>query len=356
MRYQQFGLTLYDRERATPGFTLLVPSVGHEAFLLGLRGEILHQWTGFPFVPGNYAYLLENGNLLWSGRTSEGNLPTTGGKGGLLREYDWDGKLLWEYRDDNQHHDFRRLENGHTLYIGWEAMRPENIRRVQGGVPGKEKDGVIYGDYLREIDSSGKTVWEWHAQDLEIERYPLNRVGHREEFAHCNACCPLPNGDVMLSFRKISTIMIIDRKTGKPRWEQRDDGWGQQHDCSLLANGNILFFANGQDTGSHPHSRVIELDPNTGKAAWEYKGNPPWTFFSPHISGAQRLESGNTLICEGQWGRIFEVTPQGEIVWEYTNPHHGKQPSGVYANWVFRAYRYAADSPQIRGRLGRVER
>ena len=33
-----------------------------------------------------------------------------------------------------------------------------------------------------------------------------------------------------------------------------------------------------------------------------YRGRPSYTFFSPHISGAQRLWSENTLICEGQWG------------------------------------------------------
>ncbi|MCC6473914.1 MAG: aryl-sulfate sulfotransferase [Burkholderiales bacterium] len=355
MRYSQFGLTLYDRVRATPGFTLLVPHGCHEVYLLGMRGEILHHWTGLPLGPGNYAHLLANGNLLWAGRTAQGNLPDTGGKGGLLREYDWDGKVVWEHRDDNQHHDFRRLPNGNTVYIGWEAMTRENIARVKGGVPGKEKDGMIYGDYIREVDPSGKTVWEWHAQDLEIERYPLNMVGHREEFAHCNAVFPMPDGGVMLSFRKLSTIMIIDRASGKPRWEMRDDGWGQQHDCTLLDNGNILFFANGQDTGAPPHSRVLEIEPKTKQTVWEYKGDPPWTFFSPHISGAQRLASGNTLVCEGQWGRIFEVTPHREIVWEYINPFHGRMPTGTMSNWVFRAYRYAADSPQIAGRLGRVE-
>ena len=354
MRYSQFGLTGCDRSRATPGFTLFSPLSRRETYLLGMRGEVLHQWH-HPLIPGNYAYLLPNGNLLWSGRTREANLPDTGGKGGFLRELDWDGKVVWEYRDDNQHHDFRRLPNGNTVYIGWEAMRPENAARVRGGVPGTEKNGVIYGDYVREVDPSGKTVWEWHAQDLELERYPLNAVGHREEFAHANACCPLPNGDLMLSFRRISTLMIIDRRTGKPRWEKRDDLWGMQHDCEMLPNRNILFFANGQDTGQPPHSRVIELDPKTGNTVWQYQGSPPWTFFSPHISGAQRLESGNTLICEGQWGRIFEVTPQGEIVWEYVNPFHGPQRTGTLSNWVFRAYRYAWDSPQIRGRLGRAE-
>ena len=351
MRYAQFGLTLHDRSRATPGFTLFSPNFRGETLIVGMRGEIVHSWRHPLPQAGNYGYLLENGNLLWAGRTETGNLPNTGGKGGLLREYDWDGRVVWEYRDDNQHHDFRRLANGNTLYIGWEAMRPENAARVVGRAGSGE---VIYGDYLREIDPSGESVWEWHSQDLEIERYPLSAVGRRNEFAHMNACCPLPNGDVMVSFRMLSTIMILDRNTGQPRWEQRDDGWGKQHDCEMLPNGNILFFANGQDTGQMPHSRVIELDPETRKAVWTYQGNPSWTFFSPHISGAQRLATGNTLICEGQWGRIFEVTPGGEIVWEYINPFHGPG-HGTLVNWVFRAYRYAADSPQIHGRLGAVE-
>jgi hypothetical protein len=116
--------------------------------------------------------------------------------------------------------------------------------------------------------------------------------------------------------------------------------------------GHITLFANGHNTGQNPFSRVIELDPGTHQTVWVYQGNPPWTFFSPHISGAQRLASGHMLICEGQWGRVFEVTPAGEIVWEYINPHHGEQRPGVLANWLFRAYRYAADSPEIHGRLG----
>jgi Arylsulfotransferase (ASST) len=352
MRYLQFGVTIYDKARATPGFTLIVPQFRTEAYLIGMRGEVLHQWTNLPLRPGNYAYLLKNGNLLWAGRTAEG-CPLQAGKGGLLREYDWDGNVLWEYRDDNQHHDFRRCEMGNTLYLGWEAMRPEAAARVQGGQPGTEHEGAIYGDYVREIDARGTTVWEWHAQDdLDIERYPLHPLVHRDEFAHANACCPLPNGDVMLSFRRISTIMIIDRHTRTPRWEQRDDAWGMQHDCAMLPNGHITLFANGHNTGQNPFSRVIELDPATRQTVWEYQGNPPWTFFSPHISGAQRLVSGHTLICEGQWGRVFEVTPAGEIVWEYINPHHGEQRPGVLANSVFRSYRYAADSPEIRGRLG----
>jgi hypothetical protein len=63
------------------------------------------------------------------------------------------------------------------------------------------------------------------------------------------------------------------------------------------------------------------------------------------------LPSGNTLICEGQWGRLFEVTTESEIVWEYISPFMGPDLNGDRSNEVFRTYRYAAESRQIRNRL-----
>jgi hypothetical protein len=61
-----------------------------------------------------------------------------------------------------------------------------------------------------------------------------------------------------------------------------------------------------------------------------------WTFFSQFISSAQRQPNGNTLICEGANGRIFEVTPGGEIVWEYVNPFANER-GRIRTNQVFRA-------------------
>ena len=131
----------------------------------------------------------------------------------------------------------------------------------------------------------------------------------------------------------------------------RDDSWGHQHDATLLPNGNILFFANGIHREVNPYSRVIELDPESGEKRWEYIGSPIWTFFSPNISGVQRFPNGNTLICEGINGRVFEVTAQGEIVWEYICPFFAPYEGRGLGNNLFRAYRYAADSPEIAGRL-----
>ena len=53
MRYLQFGVTMYDTARATPGFTLIVPMFRHEAYLIGMRGEVLHQWTNLPLLPAH---------------------------------------------------------------------------------------------------------------------------------------------------------------------------------------------------------------------------------------------------------------------------------------------------------------
>ena len=93
---------------------------------------------------------------------------------------------------------------------------------------------------------------------------------------------------------------------------------------------------------------------NVGEYVWVYKGKPSNTFNSCHISGCQRLASGNTLICEGICGRIFEVTPQGDIVWNFVSPYFASDDlkgPGAGQNMVFRALRYAADSPEIAGRL-----
>jgi hypothetical protein len=352
MRHRQVGLWEYDRERATRGFTIMAPIRSKNVYLLGMDGDVRHMWQT-PLVPGSYGRLLPGGNMLWAGMTPDGPSPG-GGKGGLMREYDWDGNVVWEHQDDAQHHDVRRLANGNTIYIGWEPMPAEAAARVPGAEPGTEdEDGIMWGDYLREVTPSGEVAWEWHAfEDMDLEAFPLHPMSTRHEFAHANAVSELANGDLMLSFRKISTIAIVDKATKKLRWHKRDDDWGQQHDCEMLENGNILFFANGiaVPRGVY-HSRVIEFDPETGDEVWSYQGAPEYSFFSPNISGAQRLWSGNTLICEGLPGRIFEVTPAGEIVWEFVAPWFGFWRGG-FSNAVFRAYRYAADAPELEGRLG----
>ncbi len=343
------GVSIHDKKRATPGYTVFSTVRGDRAFVVDMEGNPVNEWK-LEAPALNYANLLENGNLLIMQR-GEGGPGLTQGKGGLLREFDWDGNLVWEHQDPFQHHDVRRLASGNTHYLAWEELSDEQAARVQGGLPGTELDGKIWGDCLREVTPGGELVWEWHAYDLEIENYPVCASCHRAEFAHGNTCAPMENGDIMLSFRVLNTIMIIERLTGKVKWERHDPAFGHQHDCHMLDNGNILLFCNGYHTPDNSHSKVIELDPESGETKWEYMANPVLGFFSPHISGAQRLDSGNTLICEGSKGHLFEVTPEGETVWDYICPYFHVDERWGELNWIFRAYRYAADSPQIRNRV-----
>jgi hypothetical protein len=150
-----------------------------------------------------------------------------------------------------------------------------------------------------------------------------------------------------VSFRNTSTVINVDRKSGKIVWRLGAPPLSGQHAPTPLPNGNILIFDNGPHRldESLNFSRVIEVQPSTKKIVWKYQEPVVTGFFSPRISNAHRLPNGNTLINEGVFGRFFEVTTDGEVVWEYVNPHFG--PPGATAakqqNSTFRAYRYTEE-------------
>lgn len=90
----------------------------------------------------------------------------------------------------------------------------------------------------------------------------------------------------------------------------------------------------------------------SGRIEWEYRGNPPMEFYSALCAGCQRLPNGNTLICETMVGRVFEITRDGEIVWEFLNPFYNQWLKDVFGrtNQVFRSYRYGPDFPGLKGK------
>src|SRR5262249_39379600 len=135
----------------------------------------------------------------------------------------------------------------------------------------------------------------------------------------------------------------------KNNLETRPTHGCRQHAPTLLENGNVLIFDNGPHRldDSVPYSRVIEVNPATNEIVWKYQDKPTWNFFSPRMGYAQRLANGNKLITESSFGRFFEVTKEGKIVWEYVNPFFGKPffggPPTSESNQVFRAIRYSEE-------------
>jgi Arylsulfotransferase (ASST) len=343
------GLRACDPDRACPGFTLFAPqSGGGKVYLIDLEGNVRHTWQ-MPYPPGNSGYLTERGTYFYNGKTIEDSkrfISQRPWKGGAALEVDWNGRLLWEVRHPDHHHDGIRLRNGNILLICLAQLPQDLVPRIKGGMPGTEHNGEMYSDYLVEMTTDGRVVWEWHAwEHLDPETDCITAVqDQREAWTHGNGLAELPNSDIVLSFRNISTVIVIDRKTGKIIWKLGAPPLSGQHAPMPLPNGNLLLFDNGPHRLDHtmPFSRVVEIDLATKQIVWKYQEKREYEFFSPRISNAQRLANGNTLICEGDFGRLFEVTRDGELVWEFVNPYFGEGPNGPN-NRVFRAYRYSEE-------------
>jgi hypothetical protein len=152
--------------------------------------------------------------------------------------------------------------------------------------------------------------------------------------------------------------LIIDKASGAIKWRWGAPlEWGHQHNPTILANGNILVFDNGlhrmtadELPAPEGYSRVVEVNPKTNEIEWEYADEDRCNFFSAVCSSAQRLPNGNTLICESSKGRIFEVTSNKEIVWEFISPFYHPWPRRGMANQIFKAHRYGTEYEGLKGK------
>jgi len=386
------------------GYTLFAPTVkSTTTYLIDINGDVVHTWTS-KYPPGLYAVLLPNGNLLRAGAPAEQPVKI-GGAGGIIEELDWDSNVVWKYTmlssNEIQHHCFDRMPNGNTLILGWERKTPAEFLS-KGRKPGTwPKEAKFKGeptrdfwvDFVREVDKDGKTVWEWHAWDhigagpdqLDSNYILPKAVGEGYDsfdWSHFNTAEYLPKTDqVLLNSRNFSEIYIVDKKSGKivKRWGNPsasgqgaapgwyDDGSQQifgSHHASMLANGNVQIFDNGSERPEGNRSRVIEVNPATGEIVWQYASRGSNSFFSYRQGSAQRLPNGNVLVTSTQQGHLFEVTAEGEVVWEFVNPIMAGQAKPVFSdrennvpneyqmftNMIHRAYRYAPDYPGFKGK------
>jgi len=369
------GLIYYAPQSCYRGYTLYSNLWGHDANLIDMEGRICHRWHLDQGI--QYGYLLPNGNLLmltgWqrppevgeieAGQTEGAQIPVgpvgLGGSAGSLVELDWESNVVWEYRNSFLHHDFQRLPNGNTLALLWEALPAEVAAQVQGGYYNDGEPEQMFGDVVQEITPQGVVLDQWRSfEHLDFEEDVICPLENRREWTHGNTLNVTAEGDLLVSYRSTSTIGIVDRSTGAFRWKWGPGAISHQHQPTYLENGRILLFDNGSHRlyPSTNYSRVIEVDPASNEVVWDYRGDPPISFYSYQISGAQRLPNGNTLICEGAPGRFFEVTPKGQIVWEFINPlmaASGQVAGGTVsgqANSVFRAHRYGPDHPALVGK------
>jgi hypothetical protein len=356
LTHRPIGLT-YAADGAFEGYTIFSSVRGHHATIVDMQGRVVHQWHHPEGI--QHLKLLDDGHLLIQTLPPKdaGGAELIGGSAGAMIELDWDGNTLWEHRDVYQHHDYVRLPNGNTLYLAWAKMPKEVCEQIRGGHHHEEDPDLMWGDLVREIDPAGTLVREWKSwEHLCFEDDVICPLESHKEWTHANSLEVLDNGDWLISFRLTNTVGIIDGVTGRFKWAWGRDQLSHQHNAQMLPNGNVLIFDNGCHRKRGPSfSKVVEVDPASGEIVWSFAAPTLLAFYSFMVSGCQRLPNGNTLITEGASGRLFEVTAEHEVVWEYISPW--TIPSGFGPTpAVFRAYRLAPDDPRTRGRSLSSER
>ena len=393
------GTTRYDPAKAYNSYVLFTGG-DNQARLIDLDGNSVHQWpdaAAFSTAidpalnggrPGHILVTLSTvqgeGTDLVPGRLGRQISKTIG-------ELDWDGKTVWQFGEKapggkaQQHHDWARLPNGNTVVLA------NLIHPVAGFKQPRLLDDVIY-----EVNPSGDVVWTWAASDHLGEfgftpaELKLVKAADTADYLHLNnlkvvgANRWFDAGDerfdpenLLIDSRNANFIAIISRKSGKvvwslgPHYPALKEGGAEgkaalprpvdqisgQHDAHIIpaglpGAGNLLVFDNQGEGGYPPAplsvtggSRVLEIDPVKKEIVWQYAGTDSGgsglSFRSPYISAARRLPNGNTFIDEGSAGRFFQITPRGEIVWEYVNPYprRGRDPSSGAETVNYSVYR-----------------
>lgn len=302
------------------GITLIYPLLGKRLYWVNMDGTI----AKFMELPEaiQHAKQLENGHILV--RTVE-----------VLQEMNGDGDLLWEYLPAG-HHDAVRSRRGTTFVLEkrW------------------SEEWLLRYDVIVEVDREGSAIWDWNSLDHFDPRkdhcpQPSEFGGDAgTDWLHTNAIDLFPDGDLLVSVRNLNKIVRIDYPSGQILWSWGEGILGHQHAPEILANGNILLFDNqihrtAEKGGCARHtcvSRVLEIDPQTGVIVWQFG---PLSF-SPAFGDADRLPNGNTLITNGFPAQVWEVTPQGEVVWRAWSLERAFIPyfrGGMEINFLYRAQR-----------------
>jgi len=350
-------MTGIDPRLTAGGYTLYAgQTAGGRVDLININGERIHEWQ-MPVRPGRDAVLLPNGNLGYNGsHVKSANLYPAWDiwHGGDFYEVTPSGEIVWRHEDIFHHHDAQWLPNGNLLYTIAAPLPLEVAAKVVGGDRRLDApDGVIQSDIVREVNRSGKVVWEWRIWDhIDPGDFPVHSIFDRRHWPMINGLSMTSDGLVLMSLRTTSGIIAVKKTNGDIAWHIDHNLVAQQHTPIQTGTNTILCFDNGnvRPGSTSPISRILEFEPVSKNLVWSYTDPMPPTFFSPYMGGVQRLWNGNTFICESAFGRLFEVTPDAKTVWEYIIPDFAEYPEplnefivGLH-NSCFRAHRYKPEN------------
>ncbi len=467
-------------DKATPGYILFHPSIGSSTYLANMDGEIVKEWKGD--LSTMLTYLMDDGHIIRGERDNDFPTFAAGGQSGVIREYDWDGNLTWNFKYATAklltHHDIAVMPNGNILAIAWEVKTKEECIAL-GINPENLPEAGLWFDKIIEIQPTrpegGEIVWEWRMWDHLVQNFDDSKPNYGDpkvnprklnlnphihpihmteeqlqgakaggfmtsnatvqnmgsDLTHLNAIYYNHELDqIAVSSYNFNEIYVIDHSTTTAQAKTSKGGkyghggnllyrWGNpqnydrggpedqklyhQHDVRWIpkgypGEGNIMIFNNNIYGGKgkfkdvfealgqlqRPELSLEEVDNYTAvfeitppinasgnydisdgepfgpsENTWTYTAPDKYSFYAPFISSTHRLKNGNTFINSGPRGRFFEVTPDGEIVWEYLNQYFHNyrlpdgsvpQPVGPFFFAQYRVTHIPLDHPALKGK------
>lgn len=309
--YEGDGVTVR-KEGMQPGWTFMTGMFGDQmgARLVDEDGQVLHEWPvnyteiwpGKPLTPKGEPATDWNVFLHGSLVQPDGSIIINFDAGPSMVKLDRCSEVVWKI-ERNIHHSVFEAEDGtiwthlgdHIIQV---AADGEIVRRVN--VQKMMRQNGLEGAYFIQEPQKANI----HANDVEVLS---------EEMA--DAFPLFEAGDVMYSMRNLNLVIVFDPETETVKWYQHGP-WLRQHDPDFLPDGRISIYNNRMEYGE---SNIMVIDPVTREVEVVYAGTKDEPFYSVIRGKHQTLENGNILIVEAQGGRVFEVTPAGEIVWQYVN-------------------------------------
>lgn len=341
--YDQQGARIVDSTAVQPGMTL-IPSIWKSfnwrpgVKLININGEVHHQWRLNPaeYFPEEFSrplkglmqfnepdntYLFPNGDLmLIIGRT------------GTVR-LDACGEVQWRVKAAH-HHSLTRTEDG-SFWLGGRKEPPRQPDPLTG-----HKN--VRHDLLVHLSEDGEVLGKIDIFDIIAKNKALTRRHMRFPYSHdvhLNDVEALPDsmaheyplfevGDLVVSLANLSVVLVADPETLRVKW-WTGKPFVMMHDPDFVGDGWIGVFDNNRDWtergAQFGGNRVVAFQPHTDSVEVWFAASETNPVYTATRGNWQLLDNGNLFITESNSGRLVEVNPEGELVWEYIQKTYDKK-------------------------------
>ncbi|MCB9983844.1 MAG: hypothetical protein H6861_09280 [Rhodospirillales bacterium] len=342
------GLVVNNQTKSYAGYTFYIGIDKLQALLRDENGNIVHTWGKNPKEiwtdPNHIAqkskdYHFSSSRAFLSPETGDAYL-TFGSRlrpvfGLGLVKFDKNNQVVWKY-DGGVHHDVAFSPDKKRIYVLGKTpvySKMENLEHMEP--PYLDEEIIVLNDKGEELKKISLLKLFTNSQLKiildKLSTMPADPTFFAGDILHTNTIEVIPDeavgkapmlkkGHLMLSFRNLDLLIVMDPETEQVTWASYGP-WKGQHDPEIQNDGTVMMFDNqGNLKPDQGASRVLQIDLNDLSIVWEYGGTKESPLFSDYNSSIQILPNDNVLVTESHAGRIFEVTRDKEIVWEFWNP------------------------------------